>query len=291
MKFKFSSIALISLLTLGTAAFAQDGRSPETPKAERDHKRGFGGHQRGGMHKGMLSGLNLTEAQQQQARAIFENQKNSTQALREELRKIHSQKRSGAELTAEQQTRLQTLRSQLEGANQKMHSDLSAILTAEQRAQFDQKRNEMRSRFGNGEGRGGRHGGFRGEGLKHGGFGKGERRGGMERGFRGLNLTEAQRQQARTIFENQANSTKALREELKQIQSQRRGGEALTQEQQNRARELRSQLQESMKRAQEQLQTILTPEQRQQIQQHREQRQQRRQELLQRKQAGEVTQN
>ena len=91
------------------------------------------------------------------------------------------------------------------------------------------------------------------------------RRRGMKGGFGGLrqlNLTDAQKQQARTIIQsNRANTnTTAAREELAKLRSQRRDG-TLTPEGMARAKELRKQFQESRQGVRNQLNGILTPEQ------------------------------
>ena len=91
------------------------------------------------------------------------------------------------------------------------------------------------------------------------------RRRAMKGGFgvlRQLNLTDAQKQQARTIIHsNRSNtSTKASREELAKLRSQRREG-TLTPEGMARVKELRKQFQESRQGVRNQLAGILTPEQ------------------------------
>ena len=91
------------------------------------------------------------------------------------------------------------------------------------------------------------------------------RRRGMKGGFgilRQLNLTDAQKQQARTIIQsNRTNkNTNAAREELAKLRSQRREG-TLTPEGMARAKELRKQFQESRLGVRNQLAGILTPEQ------------------------------
>ena len=91
------------------------------------------------------------------------------------------------------------------------------------------------------------------------------RRRGMKGGFgvlRQLNLTDAQKQQARTIIQsNRTNTnTTAAREELAKLRSQRRDG-TLTPEGMARAKELRKQFQESRMGVRNQLAGILTPEQ------------------------------
>jgi Spy/CpxP family protein refolding chaperone len=81
-------------------------------------------------------------------------------------------------------------------------------------------------------------------------------------GLRQLNLTDAQKQQARTIIQsNRTNTnTTAAREELAKLRSQRRDG-TLTPEGMARAKELRKQFQESRQGVRNQLNGILTPEQ------------------------------
>lgn len=88
------------------------------------------------------------------------------------------------------------------------------------------------------------------------------RRRGVVGGLRQLNLTDAQKQQARTIIQgNRTNpNTKAAREELAKLRSQRRDG-TLTPEGMARAKELRKQFQESRQGVRNQLNGILTPEQ------------------------------
>ena len=100
------------------------------------------------------------------------------------------------------------------------------------------------------------------------GFGLMARRRAMRRrammgGFvvlRQLNLTDAQKQQARTIVQGNFASTKASRQELAQLRSQWRAG-TLTPEGLARAKDLRTQLQESRQGVRSQLTGILTPEQ------------------------------
>ncbi len=100
------------------------------------------------------------------------------------------------------------------------------------------------------------------------GFGQMARRRAMRRGammgaFRGLrqlNLTDAQKQQVRTIIQSNFADTKASREELSKLRNQRREG-TLTPDQIARAKELRKQLQESRMGVRSQLAGILTPDQ------------------------------
>lgn len=120
------------------------------------------------------------------------------------------------------------------------------------------------------------------------GHGDGHRGGRMLRLMSELNLTDEQKQQSRSIFENFQNSTKAQREEMRQIFGQKRDGGTLTSEQEARARELGAQLREAAKKLDDDLLAILTPEQRQQLEQKREEMRLRHQEHRQMKQKGET---
>lgn len=109
-----------------------------------------------------------------------------------------------------------------------------------------------------GEGRGmGKHQRHKGEGHK----GKGREGMGGLRLMRELDLTDAQKQQARVIKERYAASTKTQREELRQLHEQKKQG-TLPADAKTKAEALRTQLTESNKNMRSELFAILTPEQR-----------------------------
>lgn len=117
---------------------------------------------------------------------------------------------------------------------------------------------------------------------KRGGFGKGMRgdkfgkRGGMMRGLRDLNLTDAQKEQLRAIREaNRVDD--ATRAEMRTLVEAKRGG-TITPEQQERLKVLKQQGREKAAIVQQQILAVLTPEQRQQLEQKREEMKQRREE-------------
>jgi Spy/CpxP family protein refolding chaperone len=83
---------------------------------------------------------------------------------------------------------------------------------------------------------------------------------GMFRALRQLNLTDQQRQQARTIMQTNFKNTQAQRQELRQLMQQRRAG-TLDAAGQARAKELRGQFLEGRKTVRTQLAALLTPEQ------------------------------
>jgi Spy/CpxP family protein refolding chaperone len=99
-----------------------------------------------------LSQLNLTDAQQQQVRAIRQRFEANTRTQREELRKLH-ESNEGTEPNADAQARMRALRAEIEQAMRSTHEEMLAVLTAEQRTQLEQlvkeqkaRRKEMRGR-------------------------------------------------------------------------------------------------------------------------------------------------
>ena len=167
---------LVSTFTLGAAVFAFSaiGMAQEvtttTPapdkveKAKGDHhgrgkgefgKRGmgrgeFGGKFGRGGHRGMMGHrgmgmfrfIELTEAQKTQIRTIHEANKPS-QELRDEMRTIMTAKRDGT-ITADQKTRLETLKAQGKEKRASVKSQIEAILTPEQKTQIETKKAEMK---------------------------------------------------------------------------------------------------------------------------------------------------
>lgn len=94
---------------------------------------------------------------------------------------------------------------------------------------------------------------------------------GRQRALAQINLTDAQKQQVRTIIQAQAQNTQTQREELRQLMQQWRTG-TLTPEGQARAKELRQQLMESRKGVHTQMLNVLTADQKAKLQEMREQR-------------------
>jgi periplasmic protein CpxP/Spy len=111
--------------------------------------------------------------------------------------------------------------------------------------------------FGRGEGRG-----F-GRGHGHGAFGPGL--------MRELNLTDDQKQQVRSIMEQSMESTKAQREELRQLGEKRSQG-TLTAEDQARAKTLHEQMGASMKDTHSKIEAVLTAEQKTRLEELRKER-------------------
>lgn len=94
---------------------------------------------------------------------------------------------------------------------------------------------------------------------------------GRLRALRQINLTDAQRQQARLIRQNHRESTKVQREELRKLLGQARTG-TLSAEQQARAQQLRQKLVEGRKGVHTQMQNVLTAEQKARLEEMRQTR-------------------
>ena len=90
-----------------------------------------------------------------------------------------------------------------------------------------------------------------------------------------LNLTDQQKQQARTIIQANRQNTQAQRQELRQLALQWRQG-TLTNEGLARVKELRAQLAEHRKSVRGQLSGVLTPEQKTRLEEIQKSRQENR---------------
>jgi Spy/CpxP family protein refolding chaperone len=101
---------------------------------------------------------------------------------------------------------------------------------------------------------------------------------GMGRGLRELNLTDAQKEQARAIFDRFAANIKPQREQLMQLREQKKAGNTPA-DAEERAKALRSQIHESEKAMRAELLTILTPEQRTKLDEMEKERKARRDEM------------
>jgi Spy/CpxP family protein refolding chaperone len=135
---------------MGLSGFAQ--QTPQTaPLAQTEQTApGHPGKHRGQHEDGLqnvLSDLNLTDAQKQQISAIRAKYNTpEAQAQRQELRSLRQQQRQGAQLTADQQARLQTLQQQAETSRQQQFKEILAVLTPEQRDQLQAKVKNSRGR-------------------------------------------------------------------------------------------------------------------------------------------------
>ena len=158
----FSGVALATaVFAFSAVGFGQEATTTSTDSVEkvkgehRGHgKRGFGrgdmdGKRHGkrgmgGRGHGMLRGLDLSEAQKTQLKAIHEANKPS-QEVREEMKTLRMAKKAGT-ITADQQLRIDTLKAQAKEKHQAVKAQIDAILTPEQKAQIETKKAEMKVR-------------------------------------------------------------------------------------------------------------------------------------------------
>ncbi|HEX8476600.1 MAG TPA: Spy/CpxP family protein refolding chaperone [Pyrinomonadaceae bacterium] len=128
----------------------QDGAQDEQPMHRKGRMGRGGRHQRkGGRGHGfgrLAQQLNLTDAQQEQLRAIRERNAESFRAKRREMRELIEARRDGATFTAEQQARADALRQEFRANAERMHSEFLAILTPEQRTQLEQLKKQHQER-------------------------------------------------------------------------------------------------------------------------------------------------
>ena len=157
-----SKFLTIFTATAATAAFATFTIAQETPTASAPDKkterraRGFGkerlagkdrlrgDHMRGMRHGGGLGGIQLTDAQKAQIKAIHEANKPSG-AFRDELKSIAEARKAGT-ITEAQKERVKAIRQEAMANRKKVHEQILNVLTAEQKAQIEQRRNEMKQK-------------------------------------------------------------------------------------------------------------------------------------------------
>jgi hypothetical protein len=123
------------------AGGAGDARQQNERGPHRGRRRGPG---EGHMLR-MLRELELTDAQQQQARTILENHLAATKPQRDELSKLREEWKQNGE-SADLQSRARGLHEQLEESAKNMRAQLLAILTPDQRAKLDQMETEFKAR-------------------------------------------------------------------------------------------------------------------------------------------------
>jgi Spy/CpxP family protein refolding chaperone len=131
--------------------FPQDNAQQQQRHERRGGRRqGMGKRGHGGI-KRLMSQLNLTEAQEQQMRAIQERYAASTKTQREEMRRLRES--AQGEPSAETQARFQALRAELNQTRRSQHEEVLNVLTTEQRAELEQLLRERKAWRGEGRGR------------------------------------------------------------------------------------------------------------------------------------------
>ena len=135
----------VALGAFGVFASAQTTETPaaDGKKAEKHERRGGRGGKRHGMRggMGMLRGIDLTEDQKAQIKAIHEANKPSaeTKALMDSIRET---RKTGGTITEEQKAQLKQLRQGQREKMQGVHQQILGILTPEQKTQLEAKKAE-----------------------------------------------------------------------------------------------------------------------------------------------------
>ena len=156
---KFYALALAALMALAAvvpfAAAQSSGEQGNQPKQRGERRAGGGHHGRGEF--GMFSRLNLTDAQKAQLKQIGQSFRDRTEPLRKELhakmQELRQAEQSGAfneALVTQKLTETAPLRAKLMGEEFKMRQEMLAVLTPEQKTQYDQMREQFKSRRGAG---------------------------------------------------------------------------------------------------------------------------------------------
>lgn len=152
-----SALALALVVTTGVVSAQEVTSQDKVEKVEKrdrgfghGHKgRGFGRkHGKFGRHgmglRGMFRGIELTDAQKAQFKAIRDANKPSAE-LREEMKTIMMAKRDGT-ITDAQKARMETLRADRKAKAESIRSQIDAILTPEQRQKIETRKVEMKQR-------------------------------------------------------------------------------------------------------------------------------------------------
>jgi len=155
-----AATSALSVVAFTTFVSAQDTNKEENNSIQKQEMRERGGRgfgkrggkgMRGGKHGGdkmmlrSLGQLNLSDAQKEQIRGISETFKTSTETQREELRNLGMKKRDGI-ITADEQARFKEIKTQMKASGEQMRNSVLAVLTAEQKTQLEQMKEEMKER-------------------------------------------------------------------------------------------------------------------------------------------------
>ena len=118
-------------------------------RGERGFERGMRGGKRGGERFIMreISRLNLTDAQKDQIRGVMEAAKTANEPIHQELRSFKEKRRDGGELTEADKARLTDIKTRMKQSAEQTRNTVLSILTAEQRQQLEQFKEERQKRM------------------------------------------------------------------------------------------------------------------------------------------------
>jgi protein CpxP len=162
LKFKFISTLTVAgaIAVFSGASIAQDAKpADQTGDKVEKHQR-HGGDREGFGHRkfgrrgfgmrgghgmfGMMRGIELTDAQREQVKALREANKPDKSQF-EALKPLMEARRNGT-LTDDQKAQLKAFREQRQAKMKAMHEQFLSILTADQRAQLEKNQADMKAR-------------------------------------------------------------------------------------------------------------------------------------------------
>jgi Spy/CpxP family protein refolding chaperone len=132
--------------TEGEGRRGREGRRGNLGRMDRRGERSEGGVRGHGMARRALRRLNLSDAQRGQLREIEARYGQSLKTQYQELQQLKEVRRAGGTLTPEQQQRARQLRTEARANGEKMHAEILALLTNEQRDQLKRLREEGQMR-------------------------------------------------------------------------------------------------------------------------------------------------
>jgi Spy/CpxP family protein refolding chaperone len=147
----FAALAFGLTLCFGAYAFGQQTQQQQPRNGggaqQQEGREGRGRRGPGGPGFGLrgLRELNLSDAQREQAHAIFERFATSIRPQREQLMELRKQSRDG-NAPADAEERAKTLRAQIRESEKAMRTELMGILTPEQRTRLEEMEKERKAR-------------------------------------------------------------------------------------------------------------------------------------------------
>jgi protein CpxP len=160
---KFKTLAIASLSAIALTASIAVAQSVKTDQGSEKRSRGdwHGGRGRGerkgwgGMRGGVFSQLNLTDDQKAKIKQIRESFAATNKPLHEQLRAKRQELRQANEggtfneaLATQKLTEMAGLQAKLMGERMRLHQEMLSVLTAEQKAQLEQRKAQFKTREG-----------------------------------------------------------------------------------------------------------------------------------------------
>jgi Spy/CpxP family protein refolding chaperone len=153
---KLALVSLSSIVLVAGVVLAQNATT--TQEGQKPHRH-WGGHRKSG-HFGRMGGrmfakLNLTDDQKARMKTVRKGFGERTKSLREQLRAKHQELRQANQggtfneaLATQKLTETASLRAKLMAEQFKLHQDMLAVLTPEQKTQLDTMRQQFKNKRG-----------------------------------------------------------------------------------------------------------------------------------------------